>query len=164
MRSDGKKPSAATIAKERQRTQRRKRARREYYRQIDREERDRTWAAILVGYGPRCACCGEDGKLFLTLDHVNGDGDRSNRTTAKRLAERRALARHLKAKGRDPRYQILCWNCNCARGHYGICHDGSPLAPQPRPTRLSSRSNGVEHGVRGSAPGPSQLELPTHDP
>ena len=159
-----KKKSAATMAKDRERSRRRKASRRAYYSQIDREERERTWAAILAAYGPRCCCCGEGGVRFLTLDHVNGGGSRRAKTTAQRLLERRTLVRHLQTHGRDPRYQILCWNCNCARGHYGTCHDGSPLDPQPRPTRLSSRSNGVEHGVRGSAPGPSQLELPTHDP
>lgn len=66
----------------------------------------------------KCNCCGEGVYAFLTLDHMNDDG-----------------AAHRKEKGwgtniwRDLRkndypegYQVLCYNCNCARAHNnGVC-------------------------------------------
>src|SRR5262252_4538483 len=37
----------------------------------------RRWAQrleMIAAYGGECACCGETEPVFLTLDHVNGDG------------------------------------------------------------------------------------------
>lgn len=43
--------------------------RNEYIRSV----RVRDKAAAFEAYGgPVCACCGEDGPMFLTIDHVNG--------------------------------------------------------------------------------------------
>lgn len=67
-------------------------------------------------YGSKCACCGEDRNEFLTLDHINGKKDESKRKTGQK-----AWAR-LKSLGwPKDNYQILCFNCNCAKGIYGIC-------------------------------------------
>jgi hypothetical protein len=80
---------------------------------------------VLDHYGGKCVCCGESGPQFLTLDHINGDGG----------ARRKELPSHLRTGGgmygkivRDgfpyPDYlQVLCYNCNCARGHHGYCHE-----------------------------------------
>jgi hypothetical protein len=59
---------------------------------------------------------------------------------------------------------VLCFNCNVARNNFGACHDGSPLDQTPPPTLSPTDSSGVEHGVRGAAPGPSQLQLPIQAP
>jgi hypothetical protein len=65
----------------------------------------------------KCACCAESALEFLALDHIYGGGGR----------ERRALGgggrqfRHLVAQGFPPGYQVLCHNCNLARGFYGTC-------------------------------------------
>jgi len=73
---------------------------------------------VLSHYGNQCVCCGESLLNLLCLDHVNGDGaaDRS----IGRFAER--LLRHIKKSGYPDTFQILCYNCNCARGHQGFCH------------------------------------------
>ena len=62
-------------------------------------------------YGGKCACCGEGHIQFLTIDHINGDG-----------AERRereglggALYQWLKKNGYPSGFQVLCYNCNCAK-------------------------------------------------
>lgn len=73
---------------------------------------------ILDAYGNRCACCGETTPEFLTVDHFNNDG-----------AEHRKLIGHGNhfykwlAKHGFPQedFQLLCWNCNCAKGRYGAC-------------------------------------------
>ncbi len=64
---------------------------------------------VLKHYGgdpPKCACCGELEIEFLTIDHVNGvDHSLPN------------------SNGGSPpgEFQILCWNCNCAKGKLGYC-------------------------------------------
>jgi len=51
---------------------------------------------------------------FLSVDHINGrrKGDFSTGMVVINY-----LIKHDFPKG----YQILCFNCNCAKGHYGKC-------------------------------------------
>lgn len=79
---------------------------------------------MIVEYGGKCACCGENRPQFLTLDHVNGNGAEHRREiTGKRSGGGYTIALWLRAHGwpKDG-YQLLCWNCNCARGFSGYCH------------------------------------------
>jgi len=71
-------------------------------------------------YGPVCACCGESEERFLTLDHKLNDGNDARKQSGAFKIMRKAISEA------DPRkYQVLCFNCNCARSqHNGICpHD-----------------------------------------
>lgn len=69
-------------------------------------------------YGWSCKCCGEDTKEFLTIDHINGGGTK-HRKEIKGWATHfyRWLVKNNFPKG----YQVLCMNCNFAKGHFGIC-------------------------------------------
>jgi hypothetical protein len=62
-------------------------------------------------YGSICVCCGEDCQIFLTLDHINGDGSKDRKgcggTTS---VYKKAIAEY-----RPDLYQILCYNCNCGK-------------------------------------------------
>lgn len=70
----------------------------------------------ILAYGGRCACCGESNAHFLTVDHISGRGDEPYRLSGKRLWQ------DLKRKGwPTDNYQLLCFNCNCAKGAYGQC-------------------------------------------
>lgn len=76
-------------------------------------------ADVFAIYGNRCACCGEDDNRFLTVDHVFNDGykerKQGHRTT-------QTLYSALRKNGYSERYQLLCWNCNCAKNHHqGVC-------------------------------------------
>jgi hypothetical protein len=71
--------------------------------------------AVIESLGDCCACCGLDDRRFLTLDHKlnNGTKDRTNYGETYRRAF-------------EPSYefpiQVLCWNCNMAKGIYrGTC-------------------------------------------
>lgn len=72
---------------------------------------------MLIHYGGKCACCGEDRHNLLTIDHVNGGG----------AAHRRAEGTHtiygwLKQNNFPKEgFRVLCFNCNCSRGAYGFC-------------------------------------------
>ena len=64
-------------------------------------------------YGGKCTCCSEEQIEFLTLDHIDyctkGKGETGNKAYMKALREYR-----------PDLYQVLCYNCNCARRH-GVC-------------------------------------------
>jgi hypothetical protein len=72
-------------------------------------------AQVFEEYGSRCTCCGLDDVRFLTIDHVNNDGfkDKFSGTWLIDQVIREAF---------PERFQLLCWNCNCAKHHNGgIC-------------------------------------------
>lgn len=72
--------------------------------------------------GPVCTCCGETRLYFLTLDHVNGDGAQERDTAGKRRGGN-AIYNHLRSLGfpEPERYQVLCFNCNCAKRQELVC-------------------------------------------
>lgn len=75
---------------------------------------------VLAAYGGRCACCGETTSEFLTIDHVNNDGAAHRREIG---GYGLSIYRWLRREGfpQDGRFQILCHNCNQAKGLYGTC-------------------------------------------
>ncbi|MBV8536416.1 MAG: hypothetical protein JO128_12530 [Alphaproteobacteria bacterium] len=93
--------------------------------------------AILAYGGYRCACCGADEALFLTIDHVNEGGNRHRREVGT-LGQ---FLRWLANNGYPSGFQVLCSNCN--QGRYrngGVCPHKDPIAkPRCRPGRLTRR-------------------------
>jgi hypothetical protein len=74
--------------------------------------------AVIAGYGGKCACCKEDNPVFLTIDHINGGGAEDR----KRNHGGWGLYTRLQKLGypKDD-YQVLCYNCNLAKGFFGHC-------------------------------------------
>ncbi len=69
---------------------------------------------VLEHYGgqpPCCACCGEMEPVFLTIDHLEGNGNQHR----KQLGGAPYFYRWLKREGWPPGFQVLCWNCNRGR-------------------------------------------------
>ena len=73
---------------------------------------------VLIHYGgnpPKCKCCGESTVEFLCIDHINGGGSK----------KRKALGNgHMYTWIRNnypEDLQVLCHNCNMAKGFYGTC-------------------------------------------
>jgi hypothetical protein len=79
---------------------------------------------IFETYGNKCENCEESNPLYLTVDHKLNDG-----------------AEHRKEMGRDniynyiiknnfpkDRFQLLCYNCNCAKD---LDYTGYPYKPKP---------------------------------
>jgi hypothetical protein len=96
---------------------------REYYRERSRARNRRLRLECLSKYGgspPKCACCKENTYEFLALDHVNNNGaeERRNSTWGKGGAVMYCL---LRKRGFPEGYQVLCHNCNLAKGFYGKC-------------------------------------------
>ena len=64
-----------------------------------------------------CKCCNQKGIKFLTIDHIEG---RKAMNHKRRLSSTRLIDWLIKnnyPKG----FQVLCWNCNCAKGFYEKC-------------------------------------------
>lgn len=77
-------------------------------------------AEVLRAYGNKCSCCGESNPAFLTLDHVAGGGQRERRELGGGVM---SIYHKAIRDGFPSCYQILCFNCNCARAFRGdgIC-------------------------------------------
>jgi len=65
----------------------------------------------------KCACCGENNINFLTIDHINNDGN------IQRKSLKTPELTHWIIKNNFPEgFQILCYNCNLGKAHHGgIC-------------------------------------------
>lgn len=76
-------------------------------------------AEALATYGDKCAYCGETHPHFLSIDHKNGGGKRDRIALGCREGGVNWY-KYLLDKHPD-HVQILCHNCNMAKGHYGVC-------------------------------------------
>ena len=71
----------------------------------------------IAAYGGQCACCGEVRQEFLTIDHINGGGNKH-----RKALNGSSVFDALKREGfPKDRYRLLCYNCNCALAHRGYC-------------------------------------------
>lgn len=85
-------------------------------------KRDRD--AVLAAYGGVCACCGEHRDVFLSIDHVDGNGAAHRRELAggkRRAGTGNTIYRWLCKQGFPAGFQILCFNCNFAKHRLGEC-------------------------------------------
>lgn len=73
---------------------------------------------VLERYGNCCQCCGENRYEFLAMDHINNDGaeHRNNGTYGGQ-----ATVKWIIDNDYPQDFQILCHNCNAAKGYYGMC-------------------------------------------
>jgi hypothetical protein len=73
---------------------------------------------VIDAYGGHCTCCGEENVEFLTLDHIYNDGS----THRKTVCSGSGFYIKLKNSGfPQGQLQVLCFNCNMAKGIYGQC-------------------------------------------
>jgi hypothetical protein len=73
---------------------------------------------VLNYYGAKCNCCGENEEIFLTLDHIQGDGNK-HRKTLKKLV---SMWRWIIINNYPSTFQILCFNCNSGKAiNDGVC-------------------------------------------
>lgn len=84
-------------------------------------ERNKVRNTIFEHYGRKCNCCGENGSSFLTMDHVNNDGNKHKNSSGKRWTGV-FLYRKIINSGFPDTYQVLCMNCNWSKHkNGGIC-------------------------------------------
>jgi hypothetical protein len=78
-------------------------------------------AKVLRAYGgdsPKCACCPEADDRFLCVDHIGNDG-RAHRKRIGPAANQ--LYAWLVKHAFPPGFQLLCYNCNMGKAHFGQC-------------------------------------------
>lgn len=66
----------------------------------------------------KCQCpkCDVIGYEFMTIDHVKNNGNIDRKT------KNAAQIRKLIIENNFPDdYQVLCYNCNCTKGTFGVC-------------------------------------------
>lgn len=88
--------------------------------EINRRANYVTRIAVLTHYGgnpPECACCGERELKFLSIDHVDNDGAAQR----KHAGVGGTFYRWLQKNNYPDGLQVLCHNCNLAKGFYGQC-------------------------------------------
>jgi len=68
-----------------------------------------------------CSCCGVEDLIFLTLDHVNNDGNIDRKTNRKAGTNLYIFLRKHQYPDKK-RYQVLCMNCQFSKQYNnGIC-------------------------------------------
>lgn len=89
----------------------------------NKERNVRTKDEIVREYGGACRCCGESRREFLSIDHINGGG-----TKRRRIEGGGQVLYHWLRRNGFPKneYQLLCHNCNMAKGCYGRCPHQEP--------------------------------------
>ena len=88
--------------------------------QLQRRYRTNMRKRFLDVYGHRCHCkcgCTESTDGFLTVGHINDDGNEDRKNGGYYAMMLRAIKKPAPTK-----YTTLCWNCNCgARINGGVC-------------------------------------------
>jgi len=84
------------------------------------DERRRMRKEVFDHYGGKCVCCGESNQWFFTIDHVNNDGADHRRVLGRNMLGHK-FYRWLRRNGYPEGFQVLCFNCNCAKGFWGVC-------------------------------------------
>jgi len=69
--------------------------------------------------GCKCVCCGETLLEFLSIDHINGGGNLERKNN--RIRGGVGTYEWLKKNNYPSGYQVLCHNCNQAKGYFGYC-------------------------------------------
>jgi hypothetical protein len=85
---------------------------------VSKRYRDKRKLEVIQYYGGKCECCGEFNIKFLTIDHVKGGGNKHR----KQLGVAGSSFYSWLIKNEYPKgFRVLCFQCNCAIGIYGIC-------------------------------------------
>jgi len=65
---------------------------------------------------PFCNCCSEVELDFLTIDHINNDGNLHRKTK-----KYTSIGRWAESNNYPKGFQVLCFNCNLSRSFYSTC-------------------------------------------
>ncbi len=82
---------------------------------------------VLNHYGQKCACpceCKVTNLRWLTIDHKNNNGAEHRRDN--KVGTGRIFYAWIIRNGFPDDLQVLCWNCNCAKGKLGYCPHHPP--------------------------------------
>lgn len=76
---------------------------------------------VFEHYGAVCVCCGENTLEFLSIDHVDNDGNKERHPNGGRVSGKHLYPKIVKS-GFPDSYQVLCMNCNFGKhANNGVC-------------------------------------------
>ena len=124
---------------------------------VARDYRKKVRAETFAAYGGAvCKCCGETEEWFLTLDHINNQGNAHRELLAERKSWKNprkiggyALYAELRAAGFPPGFQVLCMNCNWGKKVLGVCPH--QLTQTERPADPYRQSKLLELSEKGGS-------------
>lgn len=96
----------------------------EYGKKWSKENRANRKFSVFAIYSegqPRCVCCGETVIEFLSIDHINNNAPEQKRQFKTEGRAYSHLYKWLIDNNFPEGYQVLCMNCNFAKGKYGYC-------------------------------------------
>lgn len=74
---------------------------------------------VIEAYGGKCTCCAESEPVFLTIDHIAGNGKQDRDAGKSGVSLYKAL---VKMGFPKENYRLMCFNCNLGRARNGgIC-------------------------------------------
>mgnify|MGYP001599706083 FL=1 len=80
-----------------------------------------------------CACCGETNLVFLSIDHIDGGGNKHRREIHTNGGTK--LYQWLRQKFYPPGYRVLCMNCNHATRFRQACPHTAMLQQRAKERR-----------------------------
>jgi predicted restriction endonuclease len=84
-------------------------------RAAQKRTREKLRTSVFEHYGNKCACCGEDRWEFLTIDHIQGGGNKHRKGITS------SIYHWLRKMDYPKGFRVLCYNCNMALGRVGYC-------------------------------------------
>ena len=72
---------------------------------------------VLEMLGNRCICCLDENLNHLTIDHIDGGGNKEK----KKIRGAKYLRKLKNDKNITEKYRCLCYNCNYCIGFWGKC-------------------------------------------
>lgn len=114
--------------------------------------------AVYEHYDGACACCGETEILFMSVDHIHNDGAEHRKVVGGSHTFYKWLIKNNFPAG----FQMLCFNCNLAKGFFGVCPHQSVCGSANQDRNLdSSCSADVKSGrLTGFSIGGSAIRKP----
>lgn len=95
----------------------------QYLNDYMRDKRQRNRDLVFGHYGEKCACCDENERLFLTIDHIDNDGADHRRSLKGQIGNGgSSFFDWLVRSGFPEGFQTLCRNCNWGKhANGGVC-------------------------------------------
>ena len=112
-------------------------------------------------YGGKCECCGEARYDMLTFDHKAKEPRETRKCGVALVYDALHTCEELGYP--NDRYQLLCWNCNASRGHYGYCPHDTDRGSCECPSRVLKLEMIATYGGRCVICGESRWEFLTID-
>jgi len=72
---------------------------------------------VINSYGGKCNCCGISDIKYLTVEHINGGGNKHK----EKVGRGSSFYMWLKKNGYPPEFTVLCYNCNCGKNFRKTC-------------------------------------------